>query len=50
MMRLNGVKIDYLNAGGGSELMKRLVCDELNEFTHKDSEKNYIKCGYFRCS
>ena len=47
VMRLKGVKIDYLNAGGGSELMKRLACDKLNEFTHKDNEKNYIKCGYF---
>ena len=47
MLRLKEVNIEFLNAGGGPEVMKRVACGKLDGFTHSDNIKNYIKCGYF---
>jgi len=46
VMRLRMVKLSVLNSGGGCEIFKSVACDVLNNFTHLDNEKNYIKCGY----
>ena len=45
--RLNMIKLSILNSGGGCEVYKNAACNVLNNFTHEDIEKNYVKQGYF---
>ena len=45
--RMKMIRREIVAANGGPEVLMRAAGNTLNNFTHLDNLKNYIKCGYY---
>ena len=45
--RMKNIKSEIVAANGGPEVLMRVAGNTINNFTHLDNLKNYIKCGYY---
>ena len=45
--RMKMIRSEIVAANGGPEILMRAAGNTMNNFTHLDNLKNYIKCGYY---
>ena len=45
--RMKMIRSEIVAANGEPEILMRAAGNTLNNFTHLDNLKNYIKCGYY---